>query len=77
MVKLLLFCMNIKMLMYDMFKLNEFKSFCCSKKFVYIFEKLVGIVDMLLNSKLKLWNFIFFVYIRVKYLFVCLFFFFN
>lgn len=44
-----------------MFKLNEFKSFYCSKKYIYIFEKFVGIVEMLLNSKLKLGNFIFFV----------------
>lgn len=37
-----------------MFKLNEFKSPRCSKKYVYIPEKLVGTAEMSLNSKPKL-----------------------
>lgn len=47
------------MLLHDMFKLNEFKSPRCSKKYVYIPEKLVGTAEMSLNSKPKLGNLIF------------------
>lgn len=57
MVKPSLFCTNIKMLLHDMFKLNEFKSL--RKKSVYIPEKLVGTAKMSLISKPKLGNLIF------------------
>lgn len=59
MIKLSLFRTNIKMLLHDIFKLNEFKSPRCSKKSVYIPEKLVGTAEMSLNSKPKLGNLIF------------------
>lgn len=77
MVKPSLFRTNIKMLMHDMFKLNEFKSLRCSKKSVYILEKLVGTADMSLNSKPKLRNLIFPVYISAKHSLARLVFFFN
>lgn len=55
MVKPSLFRTNIKMLLHDMFILNEIKA----KKSVYIPEKLVGTAEMSLNSEPNLGNLIF------------------